>query len=156
MNRDFLIFLSIAALLIAGTGGAIYMQSRGLRNNNPGNIRHGTSQWRGMSSDQSNDSEFVQFDAPEYGIRALARLLRNYQSRHGLYTVRQIITRYAPPAENITGAYVDHVARVVGVNPDARIDVNEKMVPLVNAIIKHENGINPYSADVISTGIGLA
>ena len=156
MNRDFLIFLAIAALLIAGTGGAIYMQSRGLRNNNPGNIRHGTSQWRGMSTDQSGDPDFVQFDSPEYGIRALARLLRNYQSRYGLYTVRQIINRYAPPSENITGAYVDHVARVVGVDPDARIDINEKMVPVVNAIIKHENGINPYSADVISTGIGLA
>ncbi len=156
MNKDFIIFLAIAALLIAGTGGAIYMQSRGLRNNNPGNIRHGTSQWRGMSSDQSGDPDFVQFDSPEYGIRALARLLRNYQSRYGLYTVRQIINRYAPPAENITGAYVDHVARVAGVDPDARIDINEKMVPVVNAIIKHENGINPYSADVISTGIGLA
>ena len=109
-----------------------------------------------MSSDQSGDSAFVQFDSPEYGIRALARLLKTYQERYGLVTVRQIINRWAPPSENITGAYVDHVARVVGVNPDARIDVNEKMVPLVNAIIKHENGINPYDADVISTGIGLA
>ena len=156
MNKDFLIFLAIAALLIAGTGGAIYMQSRGLRNNNPGNIRHSSSNWQGMSADQSGDSEFVQFDSPEYGIRALTRLLRNYQTRHGLYTVRQIINRYAPPSENITGAYVDHVARVAGVDPDARIDINEKMVPVVNAIIKHENGINPYPANVISTGIGLA
>ena len=62
MNKDFLIFLAIAALLSAGTGGAIYIQTRGLRNNNPGNIRHSTSQWLGMSSDQTGDSEFVQFD----------------------------------------------------------------------------------------------
>ena len=156
MNKDFLIFLAIAALLIAGTGGAIYMQTRGLRNNNPGNIRKGSSQWQGMSSDQSNDSDFVQFDTPEYGIRALARLLKNYQERYGLVTVRQIINRWAPPSENITGAYVDAVARNVGVDPDARIDINEKMVPFVNAIIKHENGINPYSDNVISTGISLS
>lgn len=156
MNKDFLLFLGIGALLIAGTGGAIYMQTRGLRNNNPGNIRHGSSQWQGMSSDQSGDNAFVQFDAPEYGIRALTKLLRNYQERDGLLTVRSIINKYAPPSENDTGAYVAHVARAAGVNPDDRININYKMVPIVTAIIKHENGLQPYSTETINNGIGLA
>ena len=156
MNKDFLLFIGIAALLIAGTGGAIYMQTRGLRNNNPGNIRHGSSRWQGMSADQSGDSAFVQFDTPEYGIRALTKLLRNYQTRYELFTVRDIINRWAPPSENDTGAYVGHVARIAGVNPDQRININDKMVPIVTAIIKHENGLQPYSQETIAKGIGLA
>lgn len=129
--------------------------ARGIRNNNPGNIRHGGSAWQGMSAEQT-DASFVQFDSPVYGIRALAKLLKNYQSRYGLYTVREIINRWAPPTENITSAYVEHVARVAGVSPDEQIDINEKMVPVVTAIIKHENGENPYDADTIAEGISLA
>jgi len=156
-DKDFLLFLGIAALLIAGTGGAIYMTgTRGIRNNNPGNIRKGSSRWQGMSKDQSKDKAFVQFDNPVYGIRALTKLLKNYQSRYNLNTIREIINRWAPPIENDTGSYVDNVARIVGVNPDAAINVNDHMVPLVKAIIKHENGEQPYSAEIISQGISLA
>ena len=155
-NKDLLLFIGIAALLIAGTGGAIYMQTRGLRNNNPGNIRHGSSRWQGMSADQSKDKSFVQFDEPEYGIRALTVLLRNYQSRYGLNTVREIINRWAPPTENDTGAYVAHVAREANLNPDAEININDHIVPIVTTIIKHENGLNPYPAELISKGISLA
>ena len=129
--------------------------ARGIRNNNPGNIRHSNSQWQGLSTEQT-DASFVQFDSPVYGIRALAKLLKNYQSRYGLYTVRELINRWAPPSENITSAYVEHVARVAGVDPDEQININDKMVPVVTAIIKHENGGNPYSANTISEGIGLA
>ena len=129
--------------------------ARGIRNNNPGNIRHSSSQWQGLSASQT-DPAFVQFDDPVYGIRALAKLLKNYQSRHGLNTVRGLIDRWAPPTENDTGAYVAHVARAAGVDPDQTIDVNEHIVPIVTTIIKHENGDNPYSPDTISKGIGLA
>ena len=75
MNRDFLLFLGIAALAIAATGGAaygVYTMTRGLRNNNPGNIRHGSSQWQGMSAEQP-DNAFIKFDDPVYGIRAIAK-----------------------------------------------------------------------------------
>lgn len=129
--------------------------ARGIRNNNPGNIRHGASKWQGMSGEQT-DSEYIQFDDPVFGIRALAKLLKNYQARYGLNTVRQIINRWAPPSENETGAYVDHVARVVGVHPDKAINVTDKIVPMVTAIIKHENGVQPYTPDQISQGISLS
>jgi len=155
MNKDWILWLGIGALLIGATGGAVYMKTRGLRNNNPGNIRHGASLWQGMSADQT-DPAFVRFDSPVYGIRALTRLLRNYQSRYQLMTVRQIINRWAPPTENDTGAYVLHVAREAGVNPDQQINVNEHIVPIVKTIIKHENGLNPYSDETILTGISLA
>jgi len=155
MNKDFLLFLAVAALMIAATGGVVYMGTRGIRNNNPGNIRRGSSQWQGMSAEQT-DKEYIQFDNPVYGIRALAKLLKNYQSRYGLKTIREIINRWAPPSENDTGAYVANVSRIVGVNPDAEINVNDYITPMVTAIIKHENGEQPYSSEIISQGIGLA
>ena len=155
MKQDWLIWLAIGALLIGATGTGVYTMTRGLRNNNPGNIRHGSSRWQGMSTEQT-DSAFVQFDDPVYGIRALAKLLKNYQSQHGLNTIREIINRWAPPNENKTDSYVDHVARVVGVHPDSAVNVNDKIVPIVTAIIKHENGLQPYDPDTISRGISLS
>lgn len=154
MNRDWLLWLAVVALLI-GAGTGFYIMSRGIRNNNPGNIRHGTSQWQGMSAEQT-DAAFIQFDDPVYGIRALAKLLKNYQSRYALLTVRQIINRWAPPSENDTGAYVEHVARVANLNPDAAMKITDHLFPIVVAIIKHENGYNPYGTDQISQGISLA
>jgi len=50
------------------------------------------------------------------------------------------------------------VAAGVGADPDAEIDVDTAavMLPLVKAIILHENGSNPYPDSVISEGIRLA
>ena len=155
MKNSWLIWLAIGALLIIGTGTGFYIMARGIRNNNPGNIRHSSSQWQGKSATQT-DTEYVQFDNPVWGIRALAKLLKNYQSRYGLNTINEIINRWAPPSENITSAYVDNVSRIVGVNKDQQILVDDYMVPFVKAIITHENGSQPYSADQIAEGIRLA
>jgi len=61
-----------------------------------------------------------------YGIRALAKVLTNYKKIHNLNTVRQIISRYAPPNENQTTAYIQSVAKQLGVYPDMVIDIEEK------------------------------
>lgn len=127
---------------------------RGIRNNNPGNIRHGAD-WKGLAEDQP-DSDFCTFTAPRYGIRAMARILMNYQRIHNLQTVRQIINRWAPPSENKTDAYVDHVAKVLGVDPDQHISVQQHVADLVAVIIEHENGMNPYDLEVILEGVGMA
>lgn len=149
-------WLAGAALaLLAVGGGVMYHQARGIRNNNPGNIRHSRDRWQGMRAEQT-DPDFVQFVAPEWGIRALARLLLNYQTVHGLRTVRQLINRYAPPAENDTGAYVRHVAAALGVDPDESIAVRDHLRPLVETIIRHENGLQPYAAVTITRGLELA
>lgn len=127
---------------------------RGIRNNNPGNIRHSGNRWQGMSAQQT-DAAFVQFDSPEYGIRALSKLLDTYSKTYGLNTVRGIINKYAPAVENNTGAYTSAVAAALGVSPDAVIDVQAKKVGLLQAIIKHENGIQPYALAVIETGVQM-
>lgn len=131
---------------------------RGIRNNNPGNIRRG-NEWQGQIPDaQRTDSAFCQFVTPEYGIRAMCIILRNYQQKHGLNTVSGIIRRWAPPGENDTQAYIDNVARATGVTPDQPVDTGDPyfMTKLLQAIIRHENGIQPYGADVFARALDLA
>ena len=131
---------------------------RGIRNNNPGNIRWGDD-WKGLVPEtQRTDKSFCQFTKPEYGIRAMIIILRNYQRRHGLNTVSGIINRWAPANENDTQAYINSVARCVSVTPDQKIDVTDSrvMIPLLEAIIKHENGAQPYGFDSFVRAIDLA
>lgn len=153
MNARLAVLVSLLALV-----SGVFVSTRiprGERNNNPGNIRHSSAKWQGMSAIQS-DPDFVQFDDPVYGIRALAKLLKSYQEKYHLYTVRDIINRYAPPVENDTGAYVAAVAKKLGVDPSATIDVNRHLHTLVNAIIHHENGRVVYAPEQIAKGVSLA
>lgn len=154
-GRDIWILWGIGALLLFGGGYVTYKATRGLRNNNPGNIRRSSEAWQGLSPEQSDD-EFFSFVSPEYGIRAMARILTNYSANYGLDTVRGIISRWAPPTENLTDAYIASVARSLGVAPNAPINVQISLPRLIPAIIKHENGIQPYSASTITRGISLA
>jgi hypothetical protein len=151
-------FYYMLVFLVLSSGGYImYKQTRGLRNNNPGNIRRTSDQWQGLKAVQSDDA-FFQFINPVYGIRALAKIIRNYQEKYGLNTVSELISRWAPPNENDTGPYIRHVANVVGVAPDERIDTNnfDTLLALTKGIIKHENGINPYPYSTISDGVARA
>lgn len=130
---------------------------RGIRNNNPGNIRWG-DKWKGLDEcGREKDKSFCVFTEPEYGIRALAKILRNYRDLHKITTVAGIIHRFAPPIENNTVAYINHVSKELGVDADETIDVSNKnvMLKLIKAIIKHENGVNPYSEETIMKGINL-
>ena len=83
--------------------------SRGLRNNNPGNIRRSKVKYQGEVS-PSRDPEFKEFETMAYGYRAMFVLLDTYRSRYGLTTIRQMLNRYAPPKENFTEGYVRFVA----------------------------------------------
>ena len=94
--------------------------TRGIRNNNPANLRRTGDRWLGMRQQQT-DGAFVQFDTMAYGLRALIVVLRNYYTLHGLRTVRRIIARFAPEGENDTAAYVEYVARIVGRGADEEI-----------------------------------
>lgn len=104
---------------------------------------------------RSIDAAFCVFNTPVAGIRALAKVLINYKKLYGLNTVRQIISRYAPPNENQTTAYVQSVARQLGVLPDVVIDIEERgvLTVFIKAVIRMENGIQPYSDETIQKGI---
>ena len=136
--------------------------ARGERNRNPGNIdRVAGVRWQGQAADQSGDPRFVVFAEPKWGIRAICRVLITYQdgrqARDGsrIDSVREIVERWAPPGENDTGAYAEHVARLVQVGVDETIDVYrwDTMRPLVLAIIAHELGYQPYADATLDAGL---
>jgi hypothetical protein len=130
--------------------------TRGECNNNPGNIRKSDAAWHGAVV--GSDPAFVTFDTPENGIRAMAKLLLTYQRRHGLDTIAELIERWAPAAENDSFAYIDDVATRLGIDPDEKIDLGDPAVlaALCGAIIRHENGRQPYPAAVLAAGISAA
>lgn len=155
-NSRALLAIIAAALVLFTIRKAVFMP-RGIRLNNPGNIRHSASQWEGMAADQP-DPAFVAFESPEYGIRAMAKILLRYQQVYGLHTVAGIINRWAPPVENNTAAYIAHVAQHVGKPADAPLNLasGDDLPRLLGAIIEHENGGQFYTAETIATGATLA
>ena len=82
------------------------MLPRGIRNHNPLNVRRSKDQWKGMAEVQT-DRAFVQFKSLEWGWRAAFFLLtRTYYHKYRLYTIRAIVSRWAPPNENNTKTYI--------------------------------------------------
>ena len=97
------------------------MTPRGIRNNNPLNIRQTSDKWQGLMPIQA-DPAFFQFQSMEYGWRAAFRLLtRTYYEKYRLDTITKIIGRWAPPSENDTKAYIAAIARMTGISPDASL-----------------------------------
>ena len=123
--------------------------SRGLRNNNPGNIRRSRVRYKGEVR-PSRDPDFKEFSTMAYGYRAMFVLLDTYRSRYGLNTIRQMLNRYAPPTENFTEGYVRFVADCSGVMPDEVVDTRfeKDMIPIVAAMSQIENGVAANIADV--------
>ena len=96
---------------------------RGIRNNNPLNIRRSKDKWKGMRALQS-DAQFVQFESLEWGWRAAFYLLtRTYYHKYRLFTIRAIVTKWAPAIENNTKAYIANVSRLTGIDPDEPIGI---------------------------------
>ncbi len=94
---------------------------RGLRNNNPLNIRRSGDKWQGLRVLQE-DREFFQFSEMKWGWRAAFRLLcHTYYGKYRLRTIRDIITRWAPPKENNTEAYIRSVTDRIGIGPDKEL-----------------------------------
>lgn len=128
----------------------------GIRNNNPGNIENNGIQWQGLADSQSG--RFYRFVSPEYGFRAMARIMRTYATQYGINTINGIISRWAPPAENDTKSYINHVSSVLGVTPDEFFDVFDdvRLAELLAVVTKHENGVQPYENDLILSGVVMA
>jgi len=135
-------------------------QTRGVRNNNPGNIDYvPANKWRGqLPPNPALEKRFARFDTPENGIRALGKLLLTYQDKHGLKTVKAIISRWAPSVENDTSAYVRAVEVNTGTKPGANVDLRATSVMqgFVKAIIHHENAGFAYPDAVLAEGVRRA
>jgi hypothetical protein len=129
------------------------MATRGIRNNNPGNIRVSKDQWEGMTGD---DGAFVIFDSPESGVRALGKNLLSY-GRQGYDSIEKIINRWAPPNENDTQAYIDSVVAATGIPATQSLDLSnpDTLSSLAQAISFHETG-SRYDPEVYQQGVARA
>lgn len=126
--------------------------SRGIRNNNPGNLVMTKDLWLGKISYSENtdlDKKFEQFTEVKYGIRAMLIDILGDIGK-GKNTIKKLISEYAPPNENNTSKYVSVVSKAMGMKPDEIIKQVDFtfMMQLAKAIIKHENGVDSkYIAD---------
>lgn len=112
----------------------------GLRNKNPGNIRHNpANKWQGLDWEKSG--EFCCFESYAYGIRAMAMLIIKYQDSYGLNTIKGIINRWAPPSENDTDSFIKFVRDEMGFDPGQTINAHDfhDLKSLIKAITIRES-----------------
>ena len=122
---------------------------RGIRNNNPLNLRVGNN-WKGEVANPS-DHTFEQFTEMKWGVRAAFIVLRNYIVRHKCNTIRKIIPRWAPANENNTLAYIATVSQRANIQPDEPISFDNtcQMIALLLAMCFVENGLEISLDDVV-------
>lgn len=116
---------------------------RGLRNNNPLNIRHNpANKWQGRTAEQT-DRAFVQFQTLQWGFRAAIRIITNWLKTGKAKTPEDIIKRWAPPSENNTAAYVKKACSLAELQPQSTIkpDDKRKICKLVRGMAIVENGV---------------
>lgn len=118
---------------------------RGIRNNNPLNIRKGND-WKGERPEQK-DNAFEEFTSMEYGIRAGFIILRKYITGYNgltqkFNTIEKMISRWAPTVENNTAAYISQVSKMTGIPATLKISFAQRsfMVAIVDAMIYVECG----------------
>lgn len=128
---------------------------RGIRNNNPLNIRIGNT-WLGEVPNPT-DSEFEQFVSVRYGLRAAFVIMRRYIRRYGRNTPAKIIRAWAPAVENNTQRYIEVVCKRSLIAPDEVIDYADKntMVRLVKAMAFVECGVQ-LDDDVVGSSYDIA
>lgn len=132
---------------------------RGIRNNNPLNIRKGNN-WKGERPNQT-DKAFEEFESMEMGVRAGFYLIRKYMSGYNgltekFNTIEKIIRRWAPASENNTRAYIDTVAKKTGLSPRLKLSFQNKrqMVDIVAAMIEVECG-QSIDRQIIESGYDM-
>jgi hypothetical protein len=135
------------------------VNARGERLNNPVNVeRQPGVVWQGQTDEQP-DPTFVSFQTVPYGYRAAYIILRNYQRLHGLWTIRGMMMRWAPPEDNNpTGIYIANMCAACSVRPDDHfiMVIPDNAMNLLRAMTIQEQGEDPYTDAVRAQGIALA
>lgn len=124
--------------------------TRGLRNNNPLNIRRSADVFIGEVQ-PSQDKEFKQFRTAAYGYRAAFKVLGTYINNYKSDTIRKIVSRWAPPEDgNDTESYIRAVSERSGIPADDPVHAGnrEMMLRIVAAMGYVENGQEAVVADV--------
>jgi hypothetical protein len=121
-----------------------------IEGHNPGNMRA----WNRGHEDyftKGKSGQFVAFNSDFEGLSAMAGQLLKY-AQNGVDSISAIINKYAPAGDhNDTAAYIRDIASKLGVGAESKLDLNDPAVldKLMASMIQHEQGFNPYGADLI-------
>lgn len=134
----------------------------GVARNNPGDLMNYGIPWQGLRPVQPPEGQVADFVDVRWGIRAMAKTLLAYWHQD-INTIRLIVTRYAPPSENPTEAYIAHVVKWTEHGPDDVLELENgaDLGDLVEAMIEQEVGLDPdglprYSAELIDEAVNVA
>jgi hypothetical protein len=106
--------------------------------NNPGNLR------------TPGGVGFQRFMSSQQGLQAMAGQLGLYYNRDHLDTIGGIVSKYAPPNENNTAAYIANVSKRTGFGANQQLNLNDpaQLQAVMQAMLVQEQGkvaagINP-------------
>lgn len=115
--------------------------------NNIFNIRQG-AKWQGMTGVRKG---FVEFETQGMAIRAWLVLMQTYRRKYGCKTIRQIVTRFAPPVENNTERYIGYCCTLLCVTADTELDNDMCYVALASAMAWMETAVRLEMSTVYMT-----
>lgn len=150
-KKDSLHIVIIALIVILFGGYFISKKmTRGMRNNNPFNLRTSNSKWIGKVG--VDDKGFVIFDSLTHGVRAGVINLTNGYFKKGL-SIKQIIAKYAPAEDNNDeSAYVKNIVKMSDhFNADYVPVSAEDFLLVCKAIVRVEQGFDAVSFDMINS-----
>ncbi|MBU2899338.1 structural protein P5 [Vibrio hepatarius] len=127
--------------------------SRGIRNNNPLNIRNSfKNNWLGESGEKV-DPDFEEFVSVEFGFRAGYKTLMTYRDKYKIKTIEGIIKRFSPPNENNTENIIKKISEMTGIPRSETID-NDEYIILIQKMAVIESG-HLFDIEVIKKGINI-
>ncbi|MDR1027700.1 MAG: hypothetical protein LBL46_04770 [Rickettsiales bacterium] len=135
---------------ITKSGGSISW-----RTNNPGNLSYGSEaaaiKYGAIGAYPLNKWNYGVFPTEEAGQKAL----EDWLNKHGNETVSEAMNRYAPPEDNDTGAYREHLASKLDIDQHIK-DLSEKqMADLTAAIKQHEGFISGNETERLSDDLKI-
>lgn len=77
---------------------------------------------------RGSDGKFLRFENKEDGMDAMMRQLVLYKNKHGLNTISQFISRWAPSNENDTASYIKYMTDKLGIGKDESLDITNPNV----------------------------
>lgn len=119
--------------------------TRGIRNNNPLNIRYSNTPWSGkVLKENKKDPNFEEFTSMYFGFRAALINIETYIIKYGCNTITKIISRWAPPTDgNNTASYIQHICRRTNTGGNEPIsNHSRKLRDIVAAMAFIESGRN--------------
>jgi len=144
-----MLLLSMSLLVQPVAAKSSEETTRGLRNNNPGNIIHTPKKWVGEVD--CPDLKFKCFESPLAGLKALIRNLDVYHLKYRLTTIERIISRWSPKNENDTGRLIKDITRSLDSMGYHMYDYSnaDHVAALIRGIIISENGTSPFNQSYI-------